>query len=951
MQSFSFDRIFVGLSRGPSLTLNIEHTVPVLHLIAPTMSSIFVPPTTGKKKARARRVFGEAVVDDAESSLSYSPSPRKASHENTQRCHDDQETSASPSASAGAAKNLSQLEYSDDSTNSNHTSNQSNASVGVDKTSTSSDRSQHTPHSGPFDKIISTTSKRSSSTNKENVTSISDTSTLSGGSLPTKNKPTTRDEAAQERLRQLRMKTRSPLRRDLVKATQAAINNASISVNESLRAAQRAKASSHRHKSKQTARFRKEWKEEAADAKSFYQQAEETRREVLGLHRQLSSKYSKEKANRQLSHRQQQLDQIDRESQFKSHVFRDHQKTLREEEERRRRESIAARAKIRQNNLVGKQKLELQRIEEDQAIFKERHEASVAIRNTTKENADSRRKSFAFRNGDARRIRELHARMQAEQLLARHESYELKWDGEKDAAAYQKHLERERRESLARRNASGRRQRELEREQRDAMLQSEHKSYELKWDGERDADRYRKEVEEQRRKSLAFRNQEGLQQRQKAAEQDTLQAIQEHESYELKWAGEKDAAAYHQRLEEERRASFEQRNLHGRQQREQIEQERSEALSKQHASFELKWAGERDAEDYQKQLARQRRESFASRNQHGKKQRDLQAQEEAEQRFEQHESYELKWAGERDAKAYELRLESERRESLSFRNREGLRQREQAFAEESARLAAGHASYELKWAGEKDAEEYQKQLSKERRTSLAQRNKERLGHANVMEELQTIAREKETESLVLKWAGENDAKAYLAKLEEERRQSLQQRGKQIVHGRQVESQQRFESLQKAHEDELLRAGAQKDVEKYQKACAERDRASLEYRRKEARMQRIQEKDRQIQQQDTEASNFRLESHAHHDVQEYLKECSNRRRLSLAFRAKEKRRHVSWRKKQVDLEQQQRSRDVRDRLADQRHVELARQQERARIAMDAIRHAHCSFNPFSTILNR
>ena len=41
-----------------------------------------------------------------------------------------------------------------------------------------------------------------------------------------------------------------------------------------------------------------------------------------------------------------------------------------------------------------------------------------------------------------------------------------------------------------------------------------------------------------------------------------------------------------------------------------------------------------------------------------------------------------------------------------------------------------------------------------------------------------------------------------------------------------------------------------------------------------------------------------------------------------------------------------NREVRDRLIDRRHEELARQQEQARAAMDAIRHAGCTFNPFS-----
>jgi len=36
--------------------------------------------------------------------------------------------------------------------------------------------------------------------------------------------------------------------------------------------------------------------------------------------------------------------------------------------------------------------------------------------------------------------------------------------------------------------------------------------------------------------------------------------------------------------------------------------------------------------------------------------------------------------------------------------------------------------------------------------------------------------------------------------------------------------------------------------------------------------------------------------------------------------------------------------------DMQYVELARQQERARMALDSIRHANCTFNPFLAVLD-
>ena len=116
-----------------------------------------------------------------------------------------------------------------------------------------------------------------------------------------------------------------------------------------------------------------------------------------------------------------------------------------------------------------------------------------------------------------------------------------------------------------------------------------------------------------------------------------------------------------------------------------------------------------------------------------------------------------------------------------------------------------HESYELKWAGEKDAEAYKKKLEQERRDSFKFRNEERVRHAKVMEELKSIAREQETESLMLKWAGEEDAKAYLAQLEEERRQSFKLRNKEGRRHRELDEEAHHQAVQEAHNDEMLQA--------------------------------------------------------------------------------------------------------------------------------------------------
>lgn len=854
------------------------------------MSSSAIEPPSARKRAKARIVFGEAVVDEVETSLTYSLSPQR------------QQTANHSSLTVSASSSLPSIDTS------------------ADQLSLSYRRPSPVHH--PFEQIIGTELEKENESSAETPHS----------SAP---KPKTRPAR----------QVRSPLRRDLVKKTQDAINKASISVNQSLNAVRVAKQDSVRYRSQQTAKVREEWQEERAMAESFHEEAEKSRRHVLAMQRTLSSKYSKEKAQRRQAYRHQKIEQVDKEAQFKSAVYREHQRKLREEEERRRRQSVDARARLRQNHRLGAERIRLQQIQEESAIFEERHQFSVALRETTNAQAERRRKSFAFRNGDARRIRQLYADMEAERLRKEHESFELKWSAERDAEAYERQLEEERRKSLAARGEKILKDREQEQARRAKEQCAKHESYELGRAADRDVDKYKKQQEEARRESLAMRNREGLRQRTEGAARVAEQLRSESESFELKWAGEKDAEAYQRQLQEQRRASLAQRNAQAFKQREEVESRRQVEIVAEHETFELKWAGEKDAEAYQHKLEEERRQSLARRNKETKLQRDLENNRRMEALRAEWSSYALKFDGERDADEYKRKLEEERRKSLEARNAHAMDQRRQADSERSETLVKEHASYELKWAGEKDAEAYQRKLEEERRESLARRNKERLHHANVMHELLTIAREKETESLVLKWAGEEDAKAYLRKIEEERRQSLQHRGEQVRHQREIANAQHEEELMQAHQDEQLRSLAQKDVEAYKKACAERDRASLEYRRKEARMQRLEEEERRAQEQLADHANFELETLARTDVEEYVADCKSRRRLSLAFRAKEKRQNAAFLRKQQEEERRARSREVRHRLMDKRSADLARREARAKEALEAIRHAGCSFNPF------
>ena len=478
-------------------------------------------------KTRARRVFGDIVTEElvetrsatSANSLSYSPSP--VSDRKSPKPSDDDTDPPAPKT----------IKF------------QVGTKPGKEDASLSSKENlQNHAESNP--------DERSAHGNEYNASLSSMSSTRN-----------------REELQRLRKQQKSPLRRDLVKRTQQAINDATSSVNQSLNAVRRAKSEKYQERAQETAKLRNQWRDEKEDAQQFYAQAEKSRHELLSLQRQLSSKFAKAKAKREIDNRNVQLASIEQETNFKSEVYRTHQQTLKEEADRKRRQSIAARRKLRQNNRQGEEKLRMMRIEEDQALMEERYESSVALRETTKANAYKRRKSYAFRNGDARRIRELHARMETERLQQEHESYELKWAGEKDAEAYKKSLAEQRRDSFAFRNQESHVQRvETSRRQEEEQI-TQHNSYELKWAGERDADAYKRQLEEERRKSFKFRNDEGFRQRDEVSIRLQEEQTREHESYELKWAGEKDAEAYQRQLAEERRKSFANRNREGHNQR------------------------------------------------------------------------------------------------------------------------------------------------------------------------------------------------------------------------------------------------------------------------------------------------------------------------------------------------------------------------------------------------
>jgi len=145
-----------------------------------------------------------------------------------------------------------------------------------------------------------------------------------------------------------------------------------------------------------------------------------------------------------------------------------------------------------------------------------------------------------------------------------------------------------------------------------------------------------------------------------------------------------------------------------------------------------------------------------------------------------------------------------------------------------------------------------------------------------------------------------------------------------------------------------------DVQKYHAECAAKERANLQLIRTDAILYRLNEEDKKCKEKEVDKENQLLENGARDDVKRYLKSCKDRRHLSLAFRAKEHRRHQQKSREMKKKVIEERHNDSNLHSLDQKYVALAREKERAKAALDALYHLSngCTFaqNPFTALLN-
>eukprot|EP00934_Nitzschia_sp_Nitz4_P001106 Nitzschia sp. Nitz4//scaffold76_size158648//55285//57377//NITZ4_002541-RA/size158648-processed-gene-0.236-mRNA-1//1//CDS//3329557830//1106//frame0 len=586
--------------------------------------------STGKKKAKASRVFGGDMFHEADISLCYSVSPGRYSEKTT---NSEENTTSTPTPTVLFAENPAE------------TSIQTQDPLQQD--------------------------------DKENAPS-----NVSFASQVTEDKNESFLSIRTAQLNRLRA-AKSPLRTNMAKQTQEAINMATSSVaktyetpqkvNKALNATRKAKKAALRERSKHTKTVRFQWNEENTKTKALYNRVEESRRQILAVQRKIASAHFKNKAQKDESEKFQRIAELDKASQFNSMVFREHQQKLREDHLKNRKKSMDARSKLRENKKEGTEKLDSIRRQEEEAIFEVRYDLHRARQEAKKEQATDRRKSYEFRGGDARRIKELRAEWQNKKLQEQQQSYELTRAADRDVDKYKQQVARDRRESIKGRNAEARKQRMEQQNEENTAANMEHASYELKWAGERDARKYERQLEEERRKSTQGRNRERARHAKVMEELRVLNNEKEAESFMLKFAAENDAKEYIQQLAKERRESLHLRGQEAKRKRNLEDEQKQQAVVSAIQEGVLQSECQKDVENYKKQMAEKARKSLQFRGKEKQVQRLEKESELQHERHRQHESHELDRMAHMDVDEYLKDCKNRRRKSLALRAKEKRR--------------------------------------------------------------------------------------------------------------------------------------------------------------------------------------------------------------------------------------------------------------------------------------
>ena len=513
-----------------------------------------IAPKVETKKV-ASRVFGRNVFNEMDTSLCYTPSP-------------------------GNSRNRTNLSQSKTKTNSS-----------IFKLEDGASTSHSTPEptilfkqDNSIDQIsgVNTTSEKRVSFAKDEKENVNRANTQSLNSIRS---------AELNRLRANNKK--SPIRRSLMKMTELAIDDVSTSlkssalknkkkdtesVYQSVNAGRTARSKALSKKTKVVKSVSFQWDQENSKAKSLQKKVEENRRQIRIIQRKLASAHFKDKAEQDDAKKFERLAGLEKEYMFKSKVFQDHQQSLKAERDKKRKMSIDARAKIRRNKREGEEVLRAKKSNEEQTAFEVRTDLHRSRMEGNRSNSQKRRLSFQFRAGDARRIRDMRSGWKDDSLKEQHAGFELKRGAAKDVNNYKKQMKKDAQDDFKKRNRHAHESRKREKDQEYEAMLAEHKSYELKWEAERDAEAYRKRMKEERRKSLASRNKESARHAKAMEELRNIAKENEAQSFMLKFDAENDAKAYISKLAEERRKSLKLRGVEARKRRQYEDEQHSKAI-------------------------------------------------------------------------------------------------------------------------------------------------------------------------------------------------------------------------------------------------------------------------------------------------------------------------------------------------------------------------------------
>jgi hypothetical protein len=263
----------------------------------------------------------------------------------------------------------------------------------------------------------------------------------------------------------------------------------------------------------------------------------------------------------------------------------------------------------------------------------------------------------------------------------------------------------------------------LTRQSKMAEIRSERQNQKL------DAATFHAEAERMRREALAMQRQlsakfaKARAQREAAIKADRLNAITRE--VEFKARVYRDHQATNKELEDRRRRKSSQvKSLIFAECRTNTERMRLDRIEEDRAWMEERNLGSMAAREYARSEAEKRRQSMSFRNAEGRRIKEETEQRRAQELRNESQSIQLKLAGERDADDYRRQMAEEERRDFEFRHQEAFRQREEAEQRRAEEVAAESASIQLKLAGERDADDYRRQMAEARRESLAFRNAE-----------------------------------------------------------------------------------------------------------------------------------------------------------------------------------------------------------------------------------